>query len=289
MDRESAAFYLFILPWLVGFLLFHAGPIIISLYYSFTQYNILTPPWFIGVQNYVDLLADSSFYKSLYNTIYYTLLAVPLGVVVPLLVAVLLNQRVTGLSIYRTIYYLPSIVPLVASAILWMWLFQPQWGLINSILRMLNINGPLWLASPEWSKPALIIMAVWASGNTVIIYLAGLQSIPRSLLEAAEIDGASRFRRFWNITLPLLTPTIFFTLVIGIINSFQVFTQAYIMTDGGPAESTLFYVLYLFRNAFVSFRMGYASAMAWILFVIILVFTVWQLYLSKHWVHYDYE
>jgi multiple sugar transport system permease protein len=285
--QRTLSFYLFIAPWLLGFVIFTAGPILAALAFSFTNYDIVTPPQFVGLGNYRRLWQDPLFGISLYNTLYYVWFAVPLGLITSLLLAVLLNQKVRGTSLYRTLFYLPSIVPTVANSLLWLWLLNPQWGLINSILRLVGIDGPLWLASANWSKPALILMSVWGSGATMVIFLAGLQGIPEQLYEAAAIDGANRWQSFWRITLPLMTPTIFFNLVLGIIGSFQVFTQAYIMTNGGPLDSTLFYMLYLFRQAFSYLQLGYASAMAWILFLIISGLTYIQFKLAPRWVHYE--
>ncbi len=288
--REALTFYLFLVPWLIGFLLFTIGPIIASAALSFTQYDIVTPPRAIGAGNYRDLFTDDRLFTlSLYNTAYYVLFFVPLQIVLSLALALLLNLQVRGIPIYRTLFYIPSIVPAVANSILWIWIFQPQWGLLNYGLSLVGIDGPLWLSSVEWSKPSLIIMSLWGSGGAMIIFLAGLQGIPQHLYEAAELDGANRWRRFWHITIPMLTPTTFFVLVLGVIGSFQVFTQAYIMTGGGPANSTLFYMLYLYRRAFVFQNMGYASAMAWILFVIIFVLTMIQFGTARRWVYYEGE
>lgn len=290
LKKEHILGYIFILPWILGFITFTAGPILVSIVYSFCNYEILTPAQFLGLENYRRLFfEDSLFYKSLYNTIYYTIFAVPLGMATALFLALLLNLQIKGKNWYRTIYFLPSVVPLVASSILWMWIFNPEFGLLNWILSKFGIRGPLWLLSEHWSKPALILMSLWGVGGGMVIYLAGLQNIPEQLYEAALIDGANRWHQFRYITLPMLSPTIFFTLVMGIIGSFQVFTQAYIMTGGGPVDSTLFYVFYLFNNAFGFLKMGYASAMAWILFIIILTLTLIQLKLAKKWVYYEGE
>jgi len=288
--REGITFYLFIAPWLIGFLCFTIGPVIASMGLSLADYSIVTPPIFRGLDNYRELFTDDRLFGlSLFNTGYYVLFFVPLQIALSLCLALLLNQKVGGLAIYRTLFYIPSIVPLVANSILWIWILQPQWGLLNYFLSLVGIEGPLWLNSVEWSKPSLIMMSLWGSGGAMIIFLAGLQGIPQHLYEAAAIDGANRWRKFWNITIPLLTPTIFFILVLGVIGSFQVFTQAYVMTGGGPADSTLFYMYYLYRRAFVFHNMGYASAMAWILFLIILVLTVVHFTISRRWVYYEGE
>ena len=285
--REALAFYGFISPWIIGFICFTGGPIIASLYFSLTNYTLLSSPHYIGLGNYTALFNDPLFSTSLYNTFYYTVFFVPLGIIFSFMLALLLNQKVGGLAAYRTVYYLPSIVPAVANSILWIWLLNPQWGLINTVLRMVGIEGPGWLTSEVWSKPAIILMSLWGVGSWVIIFLAGLQGVPEQYYEAAEVDGATTLAKFFHITLPLMTPTIFFTLITGIIGALQVFTQAYIMTNGGPVNSTLFYSLYLFRNAFNYLKMGYAAAMAWILFVIILILTIIQFRLAQRWVFYE--
>jgi multiple sugar transport system permease protein len=233
------------------------------------------------------LFKDPLFWTSLYNTAYYAVFFIPLGILMAFGLSILLNQRVKGLAVYRTVYYLPSIVPAVANAILWIWLLNPQWGLINTILKLVGIEGPGWLTSEKWAKPGLILMSLWGVGSWIIIYLAGLQGVPEQLYEAAEVDGATKLQRFLYITIPLMTPTIFFTLITGLIGAFQVFTQAYIMTNGGPVNSTLFYALYLFRNAFNYLKMGYASSMAWILFLIVLILTLIQFKLAQKWVFYE--
>ena len=289
--REAISFYLFILPWTIGFLAFIFGPIVASFVLSFSRYDIISSPRFVGLDNFAELVTDELFWRSLYNTLYIVVIAVPLGMVISFAVALLLNQKVRFMASYRTMYFMPSIVPAVASAALWLYLLQPQWGLINGVLEFVGIPGPGWLASEVWSKPAIIMLMVWASGGTMIIYLAGLQDIPDSLYEAAEIDGAGWGQKFRHVTLPLMTPTIFFTLVLGIIGTFQVFDVIFVLTDGmgGPLNSTLVYLIYLYRNGFNFFRMGYASAMAWILFMIILVITIIQFRMASRWVYYEGE
>ena len=289
LKPESRAGYLFASPWILGFLILTLGPIIASIFLSFCEYDILHPAKFVGIDNYKRLIRnDPIFWKSLWNTSY-MVLAIPLNMIVGLAIAMLLNTKVKGLSFYRTLFYLPAIVPLVAGSVLWIWVFNPQNGLLNSFLRMVGIEGPLWLQDVNWSKPSLILMGLWGSGAGMIIWLAGLQGIPSHLYEAAEIDGAGWWAKTWNITIPMLTPYLFFNLIMGIINTFQIFTQAYVMTSGGPVDSTLFYVYYLFNNAFQYFKMGYASALAWILFVIILILTLIQIKLAPRWVHYETE
>jgi multiple sugar transport system permease protein len=287
--KEAIAFYMFIAPWLIGFLVFTLGPIIASFGLSFMDYDIVSAPKFIGLDNFKELFADELFGTSIWNTVYIVLLAVPLGMLSSFLIAVLLNQKVRGLPAYRTAYFIPSIVPAVASAALWLYVLEPEWGLMNGFLGLFGIQGPGWLASELWSKPSIIMLMVWASGGSMIIFLAGLQNISKEYYEAAEIDGANAFRKFQFITLPLMTPTIFFNLVLGIIGTFQVFSVVFVLTDGmgGPVNSTLVYLIYIYRNAFNYFRMGFASSMAWVLFIIILVLTLVQFRTARKWVYYE--
>ncbi|HEY8425148.1 MAG TPA: sugar ABC transporter permease [Limnochordales bacterium] len=283
--REMLYGWIFISPWVVGFLLFTAGPILLSIYYSFTAYNVFQPPTWIGLANYKTLLQDPLFWTALYNTLYYAGLNVPLTLAVSLAVAMLLNNRLPGINVFRTIYFLPSVLSGVAVALLWLWIFNPDYGLINVILGLLGIEGPLWLQSPEWAKPAIVIMSVWSMGGVMIINLAGLQNIPAQLCEAARIDGANAWQLFRHVIIPMLSPTLFFNMITLTIGSLQVFTQAYVMTQGGPVNSTLFYVYYLYKTAFVNLRMGYASALAWVLFAIIMAFTLIQVRQSRRWVY----
>ena len=290
---ESLAGYLFAGPWITGLLLLTAGPIAVSIIYSFCRYDVLHPAEFVGLDNYRRLLFDDPlFWKSLANT-GYMMLGVPIGMAVGLAIAMLLNTQVRGMQVYRTVFYLPAIVPMVASSILWIWVLNPEVGLINSMLRALGVGDPPnWLQSSSWllgSKSAIILMGLWSAGSGMIIWLAGLKGIPQHLYEAAEIDGAGPWGRFLHVTLPMLSPYIFFNLIMGIIGTMQIFTQAYIMTQGGPDDSTMFYAYYLFNNAFRYFKMGYASALAWILFVVILILTLIQLKLAPRWVHYEAE
>ncbi|NLV91066.1 MAG: sugar ABC transporter permease [Firmicutes bacterium] len=280
---------LFVSPWIIGFTVFTLYPFVMSIYLSLTKYSVLAPAEFIGLDNYRTLFGDNLFWTSLYNTFYFCAFSVPLGAIIGVLLALLLNQNVGGMAVYRTVYYLPSIVPIVASSIVWMWLFNPYYGVINALLELVGIQGPGWIADPAWSKPALIIMSLWGVGNATLIYLASLQDVPVSLYESAELDGASAWHKTIHITIPMITPTILFNVIMGLINSFQYFTQAYIMTNGGPADSTLFYSLYLYNNSFRYFKMGYASAQAWILFVIIMFFTLLLLRSSRSWVYYAGE
>lgn len=280
---------LFASPWIIGFLAFVAGPFIASFVLSFTSYKVGIGSEWIGLSNFDEMFhGDPLFWKSLYNTGYYVLFAVPLGVIGSLLVALLMNQKVRGIPIFRTMVYVPSIVSGVAVAYLWMWLLDPNIGLVNYVLRTVGLPAPLWTQSETWAKPALVLVSLYSiGGSTMVVFLAGLQNISESLYEAADLDGANNWRKFWNITLPMLSPIILFNFVVGIIGTFQVFTQAYVMTRGGPANATMFYVLYLYNVAFWYGRMGYGSALAWMLFVIILVFTLLQLKLSNRWVYYE--
>lgn len=287
--------YLFISPWLAGFLFLTAGPILLSLFMGFTKWSLLSPPQWVGLQNYDHALFDDPLvYKSLWNTAYYVFFSVPLGVLLSLLLAILLNQNLRGMSLFRGLFFLPSVTNLVAVSILWMWVFNPQFGILNRALAIVGIEGPLWLQSETWSKPALILMSLWGVGGGMIINLAALQGIPPELYEAASLDGARAWHRLRHITLPLISPAIFFNLIMNVIGSFQVFTQAFVMTaaaapgqEGGPNNATLFFVLYLYKRAFQQFKMGYASALAWLLFAIILVFTIVQFRLSRRWVYYE--
>jgi multiple sugar transport system permease protein len=274
-------------PWIVGLTVFIAYPVLASLYFSFCDYSVLKPPVWLGLDNYRELTHDALFWISLRNTLFYAGLAAPLGTVVALSLALLLNQDVKGRAFFRTCLYLPSIIPIVASSMLWLWILNGQYGLLNwflePVLAPFGLRAPAWLQDPVWAKPALIIMSIWGVGNAMVIFLAGLQNVPRDLYEAAEIDGASVGKRFWHITLPAIAPVIYFNVVMSLINSFQIFAQAYIMSEaasgssggveGNPARSTLFYTIYLFSTAFNDLRMGYASAMAYVLFAIIAVLT----------------
>jgi multiple sugar transport system permease protein len=286
--RRAITGYLFITPWLIGLLTFTLFPILAVLFLSFTKYGVFDSPTWIGLRNYQRILTDDRLFRiSLGNTLYYVGISVPLRIVIGFLLALGLNAKIKGVTVYRTLFYVPSIVPQVAGVLLFVWLFQPQIGLINFLLDLLGIKGPNWFGRPAWAKPAIIIMSMWGVGGSMIVYLAGLQSIPGHLYEAAEIDGANAWRRFWAVTVPMMTPTIFFNLIMGLIGSFQVFTTAYIATGGGPMNSTLFYMLYLYRRGFNDFRMGYASAMAWILFLLVLVLTLLTFRSGRSWVYYE--
>ena len=285
----------FALPSLIGLLWFTTYPVLASLYYSFCNYRVLTPPRWAGLANYQHLTHDPLFFTSLANTVYYAVFAVPLGIILALGLAMLLNTGVRGLPIYRTCFYVPSVVPIVASAVLWIWLLNPQQGAVNDVLHGVGIlklfganSGPGWLQSPEWSKPAIILWSLWNVGTGMVIFLAGLQDVPKELHEAASLDGARRWDGFRHVTLPFISPQILFTLVMGLIGAFQFFTPAYVMTNGagGPVDSTTFYSLYLFNVAFSDFKMGYACAMAWVLLLVVVTATALVLKSSARHVYY---
>jgi len=287
--------YAFIAPWLIGFVFLTLVPMIASVVLSFTSWTMLSPPTWVGGSNFERIITDDPlFLTSLWNTAFYVMLAVPLTVGLGLLLALLLNQPLKGMAIFRTVFFLPSVTNMVAVSVLWLWIFNPEFGLLNRALSLVGIDGPLWLQSEIWAKPSLVLMSLWGVGGTMLIFLAALQGIPRDLYEAADLDGAGALRKFFHVTLPMISPAMFFSVVIGIIGSFQVFTQAFVMTgtvqpgsEGGPNNATLFYVLYLYKKAFQEFEMGYASALAWILFFIVLIFTMMQTRFARRWVHYE--
>jgi len=296
-SRELRAGLLFVSPFLVGFTAFIVYPTLASLYYSFCEFDIISPARPVGLANYAGLLEDERFVKGLWNTLVFTVFSVPLTMLTALGLAFLLNMKLRGQALYRTIFFLPSIVPLVASSVLWLWLLNPDYGLINTALRPVlgavnalagtTFRPPGWLVDPNYTKPALILMSTWGVGGGMILYLAALGDVPVQLYEAAEIDGAGAWRKAWHVTLPMISPVLFFTLVMGLISSFQYFSQAWIITPNGqPGDSTLFYALYLFYNAFLYLRMGYASAQAWILFVVIVLATLAVFRTTRRFVHY---
>ncbi|MFP4058461.1 MAG: extracellular solute-binding protein [Candidatus Brocadiia bacterium] len=286
--RQALAGYLFAAPAILGLALFTLGPILASAVYSTTRYEVVSPATWAGVENYRHLFAeDRYFLKALWNTFYYAGISVPVNTALALGLALLLNRPIRGRPFYRTFFYLPTVMPMVAGSLLWMWLFHGDYGLINVTLDGLGLPRVPWLTSEHWSKPALILMGTWGVGGGMIIFLAALQGVPRTLYEAAEIDGAGAWVQFRHVTVPMISPAMFFMVVMGIIHALQVFTQAYLMTNGGPVNSTLFYVLYLYREAFENLHMGYASAMAWVLFLVILVITGVQFVLAKRWVYYE--
>jgi len=284
--REALEGIVMALPWMIGFVIFTAGPMLAAIYLGLTKWDIITPPRFVGLGNYVELFTeDRLFLQSVRVTTLYTIMSVPIHVIFGFLLASLLNARVPGTNLFRSIFYLPSVLPLVASAVLWSWLLNPEFGLVNYALSRIGIKGPGWLTSETWALPAIVFMNVQFIGITMVIMLAGLQRVPQELYEAAELDGAGRWSRLRYITLPMMSSVIFFTIVININNSFQTFTQAYVMTNGGPSNATLFYMLYLYNNAFRFYKMGYASAMALLLFIVMVVITLVQFRLSRRWVY----
>lgn len=290
--REALEGILYLSPWIIGFIVFVAGPLLASLYLSFTKYNVLRPPQWIGLDNFVYAFnKDELFLPSIWRSFYYALLSVPLAMIGSLLVAILLNQKLIAPTVWRTLYFLPTLTPLIAAALLWRWMLNPDVGLVNYLLEQVGIQGPGWLSSIRWAIPSLVIMGLWNSigGSRMIIFLAGLQDVPKELLESAEIDGAGSWAKFWNVTLPLITPTIFFNLVLGIIFALRTFEAAFISTAGGPARATWFISLHIYQSAFVSFDMGYASAMSWVFFVILFALTYLQFRLSGNWVFYAGE
>jgi multiple sugar transport system permease protein len=285
--HDNIAGFLFIAPWLIQFIFLIAFAMLFSFGISLTETDLLSGYKFVGVANYTRLWNDELFWKSLWVTAYYSFVLVPSGIILALAIAMLMNQKVKLVGIWRTLFYIPSLVQGVAVAVLWGYVLNPRFGLLNLGLKAIGIPGPRWLYSEVWAVPGFIIMGLWGAGGAMLLYLAGLQGIPTQLYEAAEIDGANAWKRFRHITIPMLTPTIYFNLLINIIGSFQVFTQSYIMTQGGPNNATLTQVLYLYRKGFQDFQFGYASALAWALFLVILVFTVLVVRSSDNWVHYE--
>ena len=281
----------FISPWIIGFLVFTLYPVGASVFYSFCDYDILSKPIWIGTANYRDMAGDSVFWKALYNTLYFAAFSLPLGLVVSLMAAVLLNQSIRCRPLFRAIFFLPSLLPIVATSMIWLWILNGNFGLLNHALKSLGItHPPQWLADPAWTKPSLILMSMWGVGHAMVIYMAALQDVPRSLYESADLDGAGPCQRLWHITLPMISPVIYFNLIMGIIGSLQVFSQAYIMFGGGgPQRSALFYAVYLYQNAFEYNQMGYACAMGWVLFMIILMLTWVATRATRNIIHYSGE
>lgn len=283
---EARDAFLFLLPWITGFLLFTAGPVLFSLFLSFCRWDVISPIRWIGFANYQALVQDRLLLVSLWNTLIYALLFIPASQVIALLLALLLSQKLKGMPIFRTLFYLPTLTQGIATFTLWSVIFEPEAGLLNRGLRQVMKQPPGWLTDPAWAKPALVLMGLWAVGGTMLIFLAGLKNIPTQFYEASSLDGAGSWTQFVRITLPMLSPTIFFNVIIATIGAFQVFAAAFVLTSGGPSNSTLFYVYYLFNRAFVYFNMGYASAMAWLLFLLVLALTLVQMKVGQKWVHY---
>ncbi len=294
--KEALWFYLLILPWVIGFVTLTLGPMIYSFILSLTDWDLFTAPKFNDFQNYISLFTtDKIFWKAVYNTLYYALISVPLGMTFSLFIAYFLNRPIKGSAIYRTLYYIPATVPAVASALLFKWLLAPDAGMINRFLALFGIDGPAWLLEPQWVKPALILMSLWTVGSNITLLMAGIKSVPNEFYEAAALDGASPLLQYYRITLPLLTPVIFFNVINGLIGSLQIFTQIYIMTNtggatmGGPNNASMMIVPYLFNNGFRFYKMGYASAIAWVLFLLVMLLTLLVFRSSSAWVYYETE
>jgi multiple sugar transport system permease protein len=285
--RGILAGYLFIAPVILGYLIWVAGPMLMAIWLSLTEWDMLRPATFVGLSNYQQMLHEDLFWKSLGVTFYFTLVSVPLSLVLSFAIALLVNVNVRGISIFRMLFYLPSIVPLVVNAVLWLWIFNSELGLLNAVIHWFGLPKVLWFQDSNWAMPALIIMSQWSIGGGMIIFLAGLQGIPQHLYEAAEIDGATYWQRFWNVTIPMMSPVIFFNLVIGLIGALQTFVPGYLMTQGGPQNSTLFYGLYIFWSAFRDFKMGYAAALSWVLFAIVLLLSVFVFRYLGRLVYYE--
>lgn len=303
-QRETLTALLFVAPWIIGFSVFLLYPLLASLYYSFCDYSVLRPPIWVGAENYRDLVHDEVFWKTLKNTGLFAALALPMGMFVAISLALMLNAKIKGITLYRTFFYVPSLVPGASLAMLGLWVFNGEHGVLNHVLEPiinavpnllnllfhshLHIDPPSWLSDPAWSKPALIVLGVWGAGNSMVIYLAGLQDVPQALYEAAELDGAGWWAKTRNVTLPMLSPVILFNLIMGIIGTLQVFTLPFIMfPNGTPERSTYFYTMYLYDNAFVYLKMGYACAMGWIMFLIIMALTFFAWKMSEKRVHYS--
>lgn len=287
--RETLTALLFASPWFVGMAVLAVGPIFMALYYSFTDYNIMRASNWVGLDNYRNLLNDDLFIISIKNTIIYTAMAIPISLVASLIAAIIVNQPFPGRNLIRTIIYLPSLFGVVFVAALAGQVFSGNYGLANRLLKLVHIQGPQWLASPQWSKPTFVILGLWSLGAGMVLFLAALQSVPSHLIEAAMIDGASAFRRFWNVTLPMLSPAILFQTILLLIGSFQVFTLSYVLTDGGPADSTLFTVNFIYQKSFQDFQMGYASAAAWVLLMMTFAATAAILAIGSRYVHYEFD
>lgn len=287
--REALTFYALVLPWLLGFIIFIVYPTLRSLFLSFTQYQIGKEPFYIGFDNFSRLINDKDFWQSLKVTVIYVLGSVPGSTIIAIGVAMLLAQKVRGVNYWRTVFFLPSVVAPVAVAILWSFVFNPEYGLINTLLGYIGIEGPGWVTSEDWALPSIIFMSWWTVGGQVVIYLAGLKGIPQEFYEVAEIDGAGPWAKFWGVTIPMLSPTIFFNVVLGFIGAFQIFDGPWVLTNGGPNKATLTYMINLYRQAFQLGSLGYASALAWVLFIIIMLLTVLVIRSSALWVYYEAE
>ncbi|MFH1851762.1 MAG: sugar ABC transporter permease [Candidatus Neomarinimicrobiota bacterium] len=290
-QRQAVWGYIFASPWIIGFIIFGLYPMGMSLYYSLCQFDVLRIPLFIGLANYRNLLVnDPYFWTSIGNTLYYVVFRTPICILGSLLLASLLHDSLRGIRFFRTVFFIPSIITGVVLSVIWLWMYNPQYGLINSALAALGFQGPLWLQSHEWSKPAIVLMSLWSiGGGRMLVFLAALQGIPKHLYEVVDLDGGNWWQKFIHITLPLISPVLFLWTVMEVIFSFQVFVEAYVMTKGGPLNSTLFYNLYLYNKAFDDYSMGYASALAWLLLIITLAVTIFQFKFGQRWVYYEGE
>jgi multiple sugar transport system permease protein len=286
-QRRMVTGYLFIMPFILGFLIWFLIPALTAVWLTFTDWNLIRPPRYVGLDNLRQLGNDELFWQALKVTTLFTVISVPVSLVLSFILALLMNTKVPGVRFFRTVYYLPSIVPAVANAVLWTWILNTDFGLANVLLRMVGLPKIEWLQNPDWALPAIILVSLWGLGGSMVIYLAGLQGIPRVFYEAAEIDGAGRWAQLWSITLPLLSPVIFFNLIIGIIGTFQIFTAGFLITNGGPQNATLFYVLYLYNNGFKFLKMGYSAALGWVLFAIIMLLTLVVFRYVGRMVHYE--
>jgi multiple sugar transport system permease protein len=285
--RDTFAFFAFASPWIFGFIFLTVLPMLISLVISFTKWDILTPPKWIGLGNYQGMLTDPLFFKSLQVTFTYTIFVVPLHVVVSIFVALLLNNKIKGMNLYRTIYYMPAVVSGVVVAIVWLWMFNPEFGVFNNLLEKIGIEGPKWVFDENWALPSLVIMSLWNVGGSIVIYLAALQNVSTELYEAAQIDGAGWWSQFFNITLPGISPVLLFTVMTGIIGALQTFTPAFIMTNGGPNYATTFYAFYIYNNAFKFHKMGMASAQAWVMFILVFLITLVAIRIVGKYTYYE--
>lgn len=290
--RQAVYGYVFLIPWILGLIIFILGPIFACLYFSFTDYEGTGAAHWVGLANYVKAFTDDNlFWPSIGRTFEYAIIVVPVGLIGSLFLAVMLNRTLKGISFFRTFFFIPTLTPAVALALLWVWLLDPTVGPIDTVLKSIGLPGPAWLQSPAWALPAIVIINLWASmgGNTMIIFLAGLQGVPQELLEASEIDGAGRWAKFRHVTLPMISPTFLFNLILGVIGALKVFTTAFVATSGGPQYATWFFALDIYQQAFAYFRMGYGSALAWIFVIVLVAFTYFQLVLSRKWVYYGGE
>lgn len=292
--REALTGLIFVSPWLIGFLLFYAGPAVVSFFMSFTRWNIVGTPVWIGLENYREIFtADKNFWNSVIVTLRYAILYIPLMTVLSIIAALALNSQVKGVGIFRTLFYLPSIAPAIAASLIFMWILQPTYGLLNVLLSYVGINGPNWFKNPQFALWGIVMIAMWRLGASAIIYLAGLQNIPVHLYDAADVDGANKWQKFWHVTLPMLSPILFFQVVVELIGVFQTFTPAYVVSQSngyaGPIKELYFYMLYVYIKGWQNLQMGYASALSWILTIFILIITVLVFRSSPYWVHYEAE